>query len=208
MKIVAEWILAIAILGFVSLTDASAQPAPKSSSPGGSETSPILPAPEGEIRETLIEVHRKYRALNDGKVAAHTKISAGVNPKLFAIALVTIDGQIFETGDAETIFPLQSLSKAFAFGVALEDRGEEILLDTVGVHATGLPYGSLIATEVRATKRQNPMVSAGAIATTSLIAGNSQLRTRTMGTDAFRFFSLRRDPIGCVGKGLRIGDGQ
>jgi glutaminase len=134
----------------------------------------ILPASKDGIRAALNEVQRKYQSLRDGKVADHSKLSAQSDPNLFAIALITITGESFEAGDAQAVFPLQSLSKAFAFGVALEDSGEELLLNKVGVHATGLPYGSLLATEVRATKLQNPMVSAGAIATTSLIGGDTE----------------------------------
>jgi len=81
---------------------------------------------------------------------------------------------VLSVGDAQATFPLQSLSKVFTFALALEDRGDEAMLEMVGTHATGLPYGSLAATEVRATRLQNPMVSAGAIATTSAVEGRDE----------------------------------
>jgi glutaminase len=174
MKNITHWIVAILAFSLGPLPEAIAQQTQTAARDSATDKGPILPDSSEGVREALVEVHRKHRSLREGKVADHTEVSAQADPDLFAIVLVTTEGQIFQVGDADAIFPLQSLSKAFAFGVALEDRGEEVLLARVGVHATGLPYGSLLATEVRATRLQNPMVSAGAIATTSLIGGDSE----------------------------------
>lgn len=128
---------------------------------------------EETAEQTLQQLHAKYQSENAGKVADHNDVAAAANPLDFGIAIATVDGRVISVGDAEKVFPLQSLSKAFVFGLALEDNSSEAMLKKVGVHATGLPFGSLAATEVRATKLQNPMVSAGAIAVTSTIAGDS-----------------------------------
>jgi glutaminase len=77
-------------------------------------------------------------------------------------------------GDSDRPFPIQSTAKAFTYGLALEDHGAGVLLDRVGVNATGLPYNSLFASEIRPRRLQNPMVSAGAIATMALIRGSSE----------------------------------
>ena len=106
-------------------------------------------------------------------VASHNDVAAAADPNAFGIVIATVDGRVISVGDSKLIFPLQSLSKAFVFGLALKDNGNEAMLKKVGVHATGFPYGSLAAMEVRATKLQNPMVSAGAIAVTSTIAGSN-----------------------------------
>ena len=90
---------------------------------------------------------------------------------------MTVEGDTYGVGDSEVDFAIQSISKAFLYGLALEDHGREAMLDLVGVNATGLPFGSVIASDVRTplpprTKAlQNPMVSAGAIATVSVIDG-------------------------------------
>jgi len=132
-----------------------------------------LPVSADEVKHTLGTLYRKFRYEEGGKVASHTEVAATANPKAFAIAIATVDGRVISVGDSRLTFPLQSLSKAFVYGLALQDNGSEAMLKNVGIHATGFPYGSLAAMEVRATKLQNPMVSAGAIAATSTIAGSN-----------------------------------
>jgi glutaminase len=66
-----------------------------------------------------------------------------------------------------------SVSKPFTYALALEQRGVDHMLETIGVSATGLPYNSVAAGAVRRTTEQNPMVNAGAIATHSHILGDS-----------------------------------
>ena len=142
--------------------------------PGG----PVLSASPEKLQQTLSETHKKYQGLKDGKV--YISGSEQVDPDLFGIAIATVDGQVFKVGDADTPFPIQSLSKLFVYGLALEDHGREEMLKKVGVNATGLPYNSIIAADVRAPTAenpkalQNPMVSAGAIATASLIKGATE----------------------------------
>ncbi len=85
--------------------------------------------------------------------------------------MVTTDGRIFGVGDVDQPFTIQSISKVFAYGLALEDRGRAVLLDKVGVEPTGDPFNSLIRLDEDSKRPFNPMINAGAIATTSLING-------------------------------------
>jgi glutaminase len=124
------------------------------------------------IEETLAEVYRKYRGVKDGEV--YTSGTEKVSSELFGIVIATVDGKVYKVGNADISFPIQSISKPFIYGLALEDHGRETMLEKVGVNATGLPYNSIIASNVRAEKLQNPMVSAGAIATASLIKGSTE----------------------------------
>lgn len=127
---------------------------------------------EAKPEETLLEVHQKYRGIKDGEV--YTSGAEKVDPDLFGIAIATVGGKVYKVGNAHTPFPIQSISKIFIYGLALEDHGRDLMLEKVGVNATGLPYNSIIASNVRAEKLQNPMVSAGAIATASLIKGSTE----------------------------------
>ncbi len=168
-------LLAMVLLGRGSIQDVSAA-APSPNAPSlvtNPSDQAALPISTAEAQRTLDELHVAYRGETGGKVARHNAVAANVDPRAFGIAVVSVDGQVVSTGDTDTVFPLQSMSKALVFGLALADNGEEAMLQKVGVHATGLPYGSLAATEVRATRLQNPMVSSGAIAVTSLIAGKT-----------------------------------
>ena len=79
------------------------------------EISPIL--------ASLQEIHAKYQQDFSGNVADYIPELAKADPSLFGIALVTADGQIYQAGDAHHLFTIQSISKPFVYGMALEDHG-------------------------------------------------------------------------------------
>ncbi len=124
------------------------------------------------LPEFLAELHQRYVALDEGKVANYIPELAKVDPSLFAICIVTVDGQVYQVGDWEHIFTIQSISKVFMHGLALEDHGREVLLTKVGVEPTGDAFNAIILDE-ESKRPYNPMVNAGAIATTSLIKGKN-----------------------------------
>ena len=97
---------------------------------------------------------------------------AGSERDQFAIAIVAVDGRQFWVGDHELPFALQSISKIFAYGLALEEHGRETVLKRVGVEPSGDSYRSIVFDE-RNKRPFNPMVNAGALVTTDLIHGNS-----------------------------------
>ena len=122
------------------------------------------------VLAALNELHLRYRDHREGAVATYIPELARANPDWFAICVVTADGQIYEIGDADRQFTIQSVSKPFIYGLALEDHGREAVLSKVGVEPTGDAFNSII--KLDATNRpHNPCVNAGAIATTSLIKG-------------------------------------
>lgn len=122
------------------------------------------------FRETLGELYAKYGSLDEGQVANYIPELAKANPENFAISVVSVDGQVVEVGDHQQPFSMQSISKPFVFGLALESHGREAVLAKVGVEPTGEAFNSIVLDET--TNRPcNPMVNAGAIATSDLIDG-------------------------------------
>lgn len=120
------------------------------------------------LENYLSELHDKYKPLKDGRLANYIPELAKANPDWFAICVVTVDGQVYEVGDYQQLFTIQSISKVFVYGLALEEHGRDYVLTRVGVEPTGDAFNSIHLDE--ASKRpHNPMVNAGAIATTSLI---------------------------------------
>ena len=85
------------------------------------------------LRATLQELHRKYAPVATGRVATYIPELAGADPGWFGISVVTADGMAFDVGDWERLFSIQSISKPFAFGLALEDHGREEVLAKVNV---------------------------------------------------------------------------
>ncbi|MGE0759935.1 MAG: glutaminase A, partial [Pirellulaceae bacterium] len=88
----------------------------------------------------------------------------------FGIAIATVDGQVFEVGDSRQLFTVQSISKPFVYGLALEDHGVEQVLAKVGVEPTGEAFNAIVLDEA-SNRPFNPMVNAGAIAVADLIRG-------------------------------------
>ncbi len=124
------------------------------------------------FRTYLNDLYEKYRSVNDGVIADYIPELALAKPEWFGICVVTTSGQIFEVGNCDQLFTIQSISKAFVFGLALEDRGREYVNSKVSVEPTGEAFNSIVLDE--ATNRPyNPMVNAGAIATADLIKGEN-----------------------------------
>ncbi|NET35450.1 MAG: glutaminase A [Cyanothece sp. SIO1E1] len=123
------------------------------------------------LQTVLEDLHNQYRHLDKGKVASYIPELAKADPNWFGISIVTTDGQIFEVGDVQQKFTIQSISKVFTYGLALEDHGRDELFEKVGVEPTGDPFDSLIRLDEDSKRPYNPMINAGAIATTSLING-------------------------------------
>ncbi len=104
-----------------------------------------------------------FPEMSGGKVADYIPELAKADPDWFGIAVATVDGQVYEVGDSEQPFTIQSISKPFIYGLALEDNGREQVLSKVGVEPTGEAFNSIVL-ERRTNRPFNPMVNAGAIA--------------------------------------------
>jgi len=90
---------------------------------------------------------------------------------LFGVSVVTTDNQVFNLGDVNYSFSIQSISKVFTLALAMEELGPEKVFQRVGSEPTGRAFNSPVAVVEMPTHTANPLVNAGAIATTSLISG-------------------------------------
>jgi len=142
----------------------------------------IDPSP---LLAVLKELHSQYKLLGEGVVAKYIPELAKVNPDLFSICIVTVDGQVYKVGDYDQLFTIQSISKVFAYGLALEDHGLDYVLTRVGVEPTGDAFNAIILDE-QSKRPYNPMANAGAIATTSLIKGSGPTERLNRMLDMFR----------------------
>jgi glutaminase len=122
------------------------------------------------FRTTLQDLHAKYRGIGDGRVADYIPELALAKPEWFGISVVTIDGQSYDIGNHDQLFSIQSVSKPFVFGQALDDHGRDAVLGKVGVEPTGEAFNAIVLDEA-SNRPFNPLVNAGAIATADLIHG-------------------------------------
>jgi glutaminase len=127
--------------------------------------------PTDVIRAELEEVYERLRDVPDGEVADYIPALATVSPSLFGACIAGVGGDVHAVGDAAHRFSLQSVSKPFVFALVCEALGHEEARQRLGVNSTGLPFNSVMAIELNAERTINPMVNAGAIATTSLAPG-------------------------------------
>ena len=124
------------------------------------------------LQAYLEELHERLAGVGEGDVANYIPELSRADPQWFGIALVTVDGHVYQVGDSHQQFTIQSISKAITYGLAMEDRGVDAVLAKVGVEPSGEAFNS-ISLEKDTGRPFNPMINAGAIATTGLIEGKS-----------------------------------
>lgn len=122
------------------------------------------------VQEYLDRLVEQIRPHDQGTNYQAVPSAASMDPSLFGLALTTVEGHCYAAGDADHTFSLQSISKAFTYGMALEDLGPERVQEKIDVEPSGDPFNE-ISLQAGTGRPDNPMINAGAIATTSLIKG-------------------------------------
>jgi glutaminase len=124
------------------------------------------------LQRYLDALHEKHQALDEGTVAAYIPELAKADPEWFGICIVSTDGYAYAVGESDRQFTMQSVSKPAVYAAALADRGREAVLRKVGVEPSGEAFNS-ISLDPQTGAPFNPMINAGAIATTGLVAGTT-----------------------------------
>ena len=132
--------------------------------------SPVAPTRE-QVQAAVREAYEKFRGDTGGKNADYIPYLAQVDSKLFGIAIVTTNNSSLTMGDVNYSFSIQSISKVFTLALAMKELGPDKVFDKVGSEPTGRAFNSPIAVVDMPSHTGNPLVNAGAIATTSLISG-------------------------------------
>jgi glutaminase len=139
----------------------------------GQKASPVAPRKE-EVQAAVREAYDKFRSDTSGKNADYIPYLAQVDSKMFGIAVVTTDNQSFSVGEVKYAFSIQSISKVFTLALAMNELGAEKVFKQIGSEPTGRAFNSVPAVVEMPTHTGNPLVNAGAIATTSLISGSNE----------------------------------
>ncbi|PZQ88090.1 MAG: glutaminase [Leifsonia xyli] len=130
--------------------------------------------PGWEDVERLVEEAYRYGLVStDGEIATYIPRLAQADADLFGVSVAEVNGAVHTAGDAEATFSIQSISKAFVYALVCEELGHETVRERVGVNNTGLAFNSVVAIELNEGHPMNPMVNAGAIATTALVPAAS-----------------------------------
>ena len=121
-----------------------------------------------EVQSLIEDLHSKFESRTEGQVATYIPELGKANPDHLGICLVTSDGRIFQTGECDQPFTIQSISKPFTFGMAVEELGHEKVFLHVGVEPSGDSFNS-IELQNGTNRPFNPMINTGAITVTALL---------------------------------------
>jgi glutaminase len=131
-----------------------------------------LPSPE-LVKELVSEAYKRFKSNTEGRNSDVYPALARVPSDLFGVCVVGTSGNVYAVGDTDHEFSIMSVSKPFVFALVCQEMGAEQAREKLGANATGLAFNSLAAVERSPDGRTNPMVNAGAIATTSLVPGTT-----------------------------------
>jgi len=134
--------------------------------------SPVAPNRE-RVEAIVREAYDKFKSDTSGKNADYIPYLAQVDSNMFGVAVVTTDNQVFELGDVKYSFSIQSISKVYTLALAMKELGHDKVFQQIGSEPTGRAFNSVEAVVDMPTHTGNPLVNAGAIATTSLISGRN-----------------------------------
>lgn len=163
--------LAVTVAGLTGC--ASAQPAKQTSE----QTAPAAVPGASDLQRVVEEAYAKFKGDTTGKNADYIPYLASVPSNLFAVVIVTADGQVFSAGDIDYAFSIQSCSKVFTMAQVMQESGEEAVFKKIGVEPTGMAFNSIVALGYYGNKAVNPLVNAGAMASVSLVkAGSAEER--------------------------------
>ena len=150
--------------------------------------------PAERVDALLSEAYELFKTVDEGKVADYIPALARAPRSLFGLCVVETNGAVHTAGDVECQFSIQSISKPFVFALVCQAIGAEPARERVGVNSTGLPFNSVMAIELNPHRTMNPMVNAGAMATTSLAPGETADAKWTFIQDGLSRFAGR--PLG------------
>ncbi|CAK6700223.1 glutaminase A [Synechococcus sp. CBW1002] len=140
---------------------------------------PHSDATASAIQQILEEVHARFLNLRDGAPADYIPELAKADPDDFGIVIATTDGRVYEVGQTRKLFTIQSISKPFAYGLALKLLSADHMQTKVGVEPSGDAFNAISLHPVSGIPR-NPMINAGAIATTAQIWAHDPERAESM----------------------------
>ena len=143
---------------------------------GAGATASLAQVPaKAQVDAAMKAAFDKYKDLKQGKNADYIPALAKVDPNIYGIAIVAVDGTVYTTGDIKSEVSIQSISKVFTLAKVIEEQGPDAIVKTIGVDATGMRFNSIIAVEMAQKAlggpEMNSLVNPGAIATTSMVKG-------------------------------------
>lgn len=132
-----------------------------------------------------IKISQQHSVL--GKVASYIPELSKSPKEALGICIMDANAHTVSSGDCGFPFTMQSISKVFTLILALMDNGENVVFGKVGMEPTGDNFNSMLKLElVQPGIPFNPLINAGAIAISSLIAGDGPVEKSSRVLEFFR----------------------
>lgn len=119
------------------------------------------------ILEQAMEEGRKEIPL--GEVASYIPELGNKDKNHLGICMMMKDGAIYETGNTDIRFTIQSISKVISLAVALERCGFDRIFEKIRMEPSGDAFNSLLKLDMSSNYPYNPMINSGAIAVASYL---------------------------------------
>jgi glutaminase len=151
--------------------------------------------PADLVKELVTAAYERFRNNGEGENSQVYPALASVPSTLFGICVVGTNGAVHAVGDTDHEFSIMSVSKPFLFALICELIGADEARAKLGANATGFAFNSVAGVERTVDGRTNPMVNAGAIATTSLVPGATHAAKWQFIHDGLSQFAGRKLPM-------------
>ena len=123
--------------------------------------------------ELIEKIYNKFKNTTGGKNADYIPELGKVNPKLYGISLMVLNGENtpeeINEGDCRVEFAIESCSKVFTLALALETYGIKNLKTNIGISKSTDKFNSISSIEKTTNHTINSFYNGGAMATTSLL---------------------------------------
>ena len=145
-----------------------------------------------ELQTLLDDLYDRHRTNSEGQVATYIPELSKVSPDEFGMCVATANGRVFEAGECDRLFTIQSISKPFTFALAMDEFGADKVLGFVGVEPSGDAFNS-IELHGLTNRPFNPMINTGAITVTAML--HAQHGEQTFDHILERFSTIAGRPL-------------
>lgn len=124
------------------------------------------------ILDDIISQNRQWT--ETGEVASYIPELSKASKNALGICVSKLNGEEYFSGEYETKFTIQSISKVITLMLAILDNGKDYVFSKVDMEPTEASFNSITNLEIHDhNKPLNPMINAGAICVVSLIEGKT-----------------------------------
>lgn len=124
------------------------------------------------VLDDIINDNRKWT--ETGEVASYIPELSKASKNALGICVCNLNGEEYFSGEYETKFTIQSISKVITLMLAILDNGKDFVFSRVDMEPTEASFNSITNLEMHDhNKPLNPMINAGAICVVSLIEGKT-----------------------------------